>query len=202
MDPADTEAPPMAIFCINHFGAGVISKIKYIYLLSFFVKIDQPTAILIYYNSKMNFTAIRIVKMKTSGVSRNLGGQIMVSVAILFILTLGLMVQKQLYSFLKTRNKRHVNKIIIFNFIVQNITIPIVLCYFLFRVWISNPSQYISDYGCHGISLVTQFMFIFDRSTSFFINLFRYICILHDTQLKKYDIHPKVKYISRLLSAN
>ena len=117
------------------------------------------------------------------------------STTILIILAFGTIVQKQLYSFLKTRNKRHVNKIIIFNFIVQNITIPIVLCYFLFGVWIRNPSQYISDYGCHGISLVTHFMFIFDRSTSFFINLFRYICILHDTQLKKYDIHPKVKYI-------
>ena len=146
----------------------------------------------------MNSTSIEIVKMKTSGTSRNLCSQIMLSVAILFILVLGLMVQKQLYSFLKTRNKRHVNRIIIFNFIVQNITIPIILCYFLFGVWISNPSQYLSDYGCYGISLVTELMFIFKTSTSFFINLFRYICILHDDQLKKYDIHPKVKHISRI----
>ena len=116
------------------------------------------------------------------------------SVAILFILTLGLMVQKQLYSFLKSRNKRHVNKIIISNFIVQNITIPIVLSYFLLSIWISNPSQYISDYGCNGIGIVTEFILIFDRSTSFFINLFCYICILHDAQLKKYNIHPKVIY--------
>ena len=118
------------------------------------------------------------------------------------ILVLGLIVQIQLYSFLKTRNKRHINKIIIFNSIVQNITIPSVLCYFLFAIWVKNPSQFISNYGCHGITFVIQFTLIFDRSTSFFINLFRYICILHDTQLKKYDIHPKVKYISRLLSAN
>ena len=124
----------------------------------------------------------------------NLGGQIVLSAVILFILALGLMVQNQLYSFLKTRNRRHVNKIIIFNFIIQNITIPIILCYFFFAIWIRNPSQYISDYGCYGIGFVTEFMFIFDRSTSFFINLFRYICILHDAQLKKYDIHPKVKY--------
>ena len=143
----------------------------------------------------MNFTAIEIVKMKTLGFAeRTLDVQIIMSVAILFILGLGLMVQKQLYSFLKTRNKRHVNRIIIFNYIVQNITIPIILSYFLFGVWIKNPSQYISDYGCHGISLLTQFALIFDRSTSFSINLFRYICILHDAQLKKYDIYPKVKY--------
>ena len=143
----------------------------------------------------MNITAIEIVKMKTLGFAeRALDVQIIMSVAILFILSLGLMVQKQLYSFLKTRNKRHVNRIIIFNYMVQNITIPIILCYFLFGVWIKNPSQYISDYGCHGISLLTQFTLIFDRSTSFSINLFRYICILHDAQLNKYAIHPKVKY--------
>ena len=145
----------------------------------------------------MNFTAIKIVKMRIVGGglrTSNLGGQIVLSAVIVFILALGLMVQNQLYSFLKTRNRRHVNKIIIFNFIIQNITIPIILCYFFFAIWIRNPSQYISDYGCYGIGFVTEFMFIFDRSTSFFINLFRYICILHDAQLKKYDIHPKVKH--------
>ena len=91
----------------------------------------------------MNFTGIEIVKMETLGfLARTLDEQIILSAAILFILGLGLMVQKQLYSFLETRNKRHVNRIIIFNYIVQNITIPIILCYFLFGVWIKNPSQY------------------------------------------------------------
>ena len=143
----------------------------------------------------MNFTAIEIEEMETLGfLARTLDEQIIISLAILFILGLGLMVQKQLYSFLKTRNKRHVNKIIFFYYIVQNITFPIILLYFLFGIWIKNPSQYIGDYGCHGINLLTQFTLIFDRSTSFSINLFRYICILHDAQLNKYDIHPKVKY--------
>ena len=143
----------------------------------------------------MNFTGIEIVKMETLGfLARTLDEQIILSVAILFILGLGLMVQKQLYSFLKSRSKRHVNRIIISNYIITNIVIPIILLYFVFGIWIKNPSQYIGDYGCHGISLLTQFILIFDRSTSFSINMFRYICILHDAQLNKYNIHPKVKY--------
>ena len=143
----------------------------------------------------MNFTGIEIVKMETLGfLARTLDEQIILSVAILFILGLGLMVQKQLYSFLKSRSKRHVNRIIISNYIITNIVIPIILLYFVFGIWIKNPSQYIGDYGCHGISLLTQFILIFDRSTSFSINMFRYICILHDAQLNKYKIHPKVKY--------
>ena len=143
----------------------------------------------------MNFTGIEIVKMETLGfLARTLDEQIILSVAILFILGLGLMVQKQLYSFLKSRSKRHVNRIIISNYIITNIVIPIILLYFVFGIWIKNPSQYIGDYGCHGISLLTQFILIFDRSTSFSINMFRYICILHDAQLNKHNIHPKVKY--------
>ena len=143
----------------------------------------------------MNFTGIEIVKMETLGfLARTLDEQIILSVAILFILGLGLMVQKQLYSFLKSRSKRHVNRIIISNYIINNIVIPIILLYFFFGIWIKNPSHYIGDYGCHGISLLTQFILIFDRSTSFSINMFRYICILHDAQLNKYNIHPKVKY--------
>ena len=143
----------------------------------------------------MNSTAIKIEKLETVGfAARTLDEQIILSAAILFILGLGLMVQKQLYSFLKSRSKRHVNRIIISNYIITNIVIPIILLYFVFGIWIKNPSQYIGDYGCHGISLLTQFILIFDRSTSFSINMFRYICILHDAQLNKHNIHPKVKY--------
>ena len=144
----------------------------------------------------MNITAIEIVKMETImeilGVSWTLGAKIILSAGILFILGLGILVQKQLHSFLKTRHKRHINRIINFNSVVQNITIPILLCYFLIAIWIKNPSHFISDYGCYGITFVAQFSLIFDRSTSFSINLYRYICILHDTQLKMYNIHPKV----------
>ena len=150
----------------------------------------------------MNFTGIEIVKMETLGfLARTLDEQIILSIAILFILGLGLMVQKQLYSFLKSRSKRHVNRIIISNYIINNIVIPIILLYFFFGIWIKNPSQYIGDYGCHGISLLTQFILIFDRSTSFSINMFRYICILHDAQLNKYNIHPKVMlgYLFKIL---
>ena len=141
----------------------------------------------------MNST-IEIIHMQTLREILGYGLQtnLCISTAILITLALGATVQRQLYSFLKTRNKRHINRIIIFNSVVQNITIPIVLCYFLIAIWIKNPSHFISVYGCHGINFVVGFSLIFDRSTSFSINLYRYICILHDTQLKMYNIHPKV----------
>ena len=117
------------------------------------------------------------------------------STAILIILALGTTIQKQLYLFLKTRKKRLVNRIIMPNVLVQNITYPIILCYIFLAIWVQNLSYYISDYGCYGFHIILLFSCLFDRSVSFFINLFRYICILHDESLKKYNIHPKVSFL-------
>ena len=118
-----------------------------------------------------------------------------ISTAILITLALGATVQRQLYSFLKTRNKRLVNKIILSNVLVQNINYPIILCYILLAIWIQNLSYYISDYGCYGFSIILKFSGLFDRSVSFFINLSRYICIVHDETLKKHNVHPKVSLL-------
>ena len=112
--------------------------------------------------------------------------------AILVILALGITVQKQLHSFLKSRSKRFVDKIILLNFYVQNVTNPPLLFYLILGIWMGNPSKYISEIGCDIFSIILQFNFLLDRSTSFFINLFRYICIVHDDFLKNFNIHPKV----------
>ena len=141
----------------------------------------------------MNST-IEILHMETLReiLGFNLKTTLCISTAILIILALGTTIQKQLYSFLKTKNKRLVNKIILPNVLLQNITYPIILCYLLLAIWVQDPSYYISDYGCYGFSIILQFSGLFVRLVSFFINLFRYICIVHDESLKKYDIHPKV----------
>ena len=141
----------------------------------------------------MNST-LKILHMQTLGeiLGFDLKTTLCISTAILIILALGTTIQKQLYSFLKTRNKRLVNRIILPNVLVQNIIYPIMLCYLLLLIWIQNLSNYISDYGCYGFFIIMQFSGLFDKSVYFFVNLFRYICIVHDESLKKYDIHPKV----------
>ena len=144
----------------------------------------------------MNFT-IETIAMEPFGfLSRLLSVKISLSVAILIILALGILVQNKLYSFMKSRaDKRHINKIIYSNINVQNITSPILLIYFLAGIWIEDPSYYISDYGCYGLNVIFLFNIILDRSISFFINLFRYICVVQDDILEKHNIHPKVSEI-------
>ena len=141
----------------------------------------------------MNSTIEMLEMQKFSGIASNsLSIKLFSSSAILIMLAVGFIIQKKLYIFLKNRSKRFINKIILTNFYIQNITTPILLCYFLLRLWTYNPSQYISKDGCYVISFILQYNLMIDRSTSLFINLFRYICIVHDDFLKKFDIHPKV----------
>ena len=116
----------------------------------------------------MNST-IEIIHMQTLREILGYGLQtnLCISTAILITLALGATVQRQLYSFLKTRNKRLVNKIILSNVLVQNITYPIILCNILLTIWIQNLSYYISDYGCYGFSIILKFSGLFDRFDHF-----------------------------------
>ena len=144
----------------------------------------------------MNFTFELLQMEKFGGMDLATPGiKICCTTAILVVLALGITVQKQLYSFLKSRSKRFVDKIILLNFYIQNVTNPPLLFYLILGIWMGNPSQYISEIGCHIFSIILQYNFLLDRQTSFFINLFRYICIVHDGILKNFNIHPKVSKI-------
>ena len=116
------------------------------------------------------------------------------SIVIFLILGFGIITQKQLISFLKSKNKRLINKIIYVNICLKNILIPPILFFSILTLWIHNPSQYIGGkIGCYVMMFAINICVSFDRTHSFFTNLFRYICIVQDERLKKYNILPKVK---------
>ena len=116
------------------------------------------------------------------------------SIVIFLILGFGIITQKQLISFLKSKNKRLINKIIYVNICLKNILVPPILFFWILTIWIHNPSQYIGgNYGCYVMMFAIIICVSFDRTHSFFTNLFRYICIVQDERLKKYNILPKVK---------
>ena len=122
----------------------------------------------------------------------NFQSKIGLSSFILLILGSGMTIQIQLTSFLKSKSNRLVNKLIYLNLISQNILTPPVLCFMLFSLWFENPSEIISGHGCSGMFYMLSFGLILDRAHSFFINMFRYICIVQDEFLKKFNIQPKV----------
>ena len=120
------------------------------------------------------------------------------SIAISLILGFGILTQRQLISFLKSKNKRLINKIIYINLILKNILVPPILFFSILAIWIHNPSQFIGGkFGCYVIMFSINICISIDRSHSFFTNMFRYICIVQDDKLKKYNIQPRVSYYFR-----
>ena len=119
------------------------------------------------------------------------------SIFIVLILGFGIIVQRQLISFLKCNQKRFVNQIIYTNLILQNIFYPPLLFITLFDLWEYNLDQYIGLWGCYGYVVIYAGLFIvnYDRAHSLFINLFRYICIVKEESLRENHILPEVSLI-------
>ena len=121
--------------------------------------------------------------------------KISLSIAFSLILAFGIVIQRQLISYLKSKNKRLINKIIYVNLILKNILVPPIIFFSILAIWIHNKSQFIGGkYGCHVIMFAINICISIDRSHSFFTNMFCYICIVQDEKLKKYNIQPKVSY--------
>ena len=84
------------------------------------------------------------------------------------------------------------NKIIYINLILKNMLVPPVILYFSLYIWTHDTSQFIGGVGCYVAMFWFNICFSLDRSHSFFTNMFRYICIVPNERLKKYNIQPKV----------
>ena len=125
--------------------------------------------------------------------------KILLILTVLFVLGVGLFVQKQIYLFLKTKNERLVNKIIFSQLIVSNICFPIWLIQIVLLICINDLSQYITDCGCYIVNYLLNFNVTFMFAHSFYTNLFRYICIVHDDDLIIFGISPKVRTFKKII---
>ena len=121
------------------------------------------------------------------------------SIFIVLILGFGIIVQRQLISFLKCNRKRYVNQIISNNLILQNIFYPPQLFYYFLDVWGFNPCQrvgFLGVYLVYGLIYTGLFIVNYDRAHSLFINFFRYICIVKEESLRENLILPQVSLVN------
>ena len=95
------------------------------------------------------------------------------SIFIVLILGFGIIVQRQLISFLECNRKRYVNQIIFNNLILQDIFYPPQLYYYLIDVWGFNPGQHFGFLVVYGLIYTGLFIVNYDRAHSLFINFFR-----------------------------
>jgi hypothetical protein len=56
--------------------------------------------------------------------------------------------------------------------------------------YLSN--EYIGDIGCYGIRFLQGYTLSYMQTNSFFVALFRYLCIVHTKSLQSIGVTPKV----------
>ena len=59
------------------------------------------------------------------------------------------------------------------------------------------PKDYVTEMGCYVGTYIFYFLAPYGNIHSFFIAFFRYICIVHPTQLSKRDISPEVRHLGK-----
>ena len=123
-----------------------------------------------------------------------------VTLSVLSILiTLSMFViNKRLFKFLRRPNKRFLDQIVHFQLSVTMILDVIIFLYFNIFLWAKVPKYYVTELGCYIGTYIYTFMAPYLAIHSFFIALFRYICIIHPNRLSNLNISPEVKYFFQI----
>ena len=141
--------------------------------------------------SMSNFT-ITWVTTQNGGFEHNLPTKVVFTgISILSGIT-GLAVGKNIFTMLKRKSDRGINDFIKWHTMVNMMLIPVAYGYFTLTQWTKIPGKYITTVGCYATFYSLVFGTVFMNCGTFFISLYRYICVLHNGTLAKYDITNKV----------
>ena len=103
-----------------------------------------------------------------------------------------LVVNRILFIFLRRPNRRYIDQIVDFHYTISFVVSILAMIFFNIIIWIKVAESYITEVGCYVGSYIFYFEVPYGNVHSFFIALFRYICILHPDKLSRFDIQPEV----------
>ena len=112
--------------------------------------------------------------------------------SILIILSM-LLIKRRLFKFFGRPNKRFLDQIVHFQMSVTIVVDVLTLLFFNLLIWAKIPKDYVTELGCYIGLYMYYFMASYAGIHSFFIALFRYICILHPDRLSNLNISPEVR---------
>ena len=112
--------------------------------------------------------------------------------SILIILSM-LIIKRRLFKFFGRPNKRFLDQIVHFQMSVTIVVDVLTLLFFNLLIWAKIPKDYVTELGCYIGPYMYHFMASYAGIHSFFIALFRYICILHPDRLSNLNISPEVR---------
>ena len=103
-----------------------------------------------------------------------------------------LVIKRRLFIFLRRPNRRCIDQIVDFQYTISTVVSVLALMFFNIIIWTKVADSYITEVGCYIGSYIFYFVAPYGNIHSFFIALFRYICILHPDKLSRFDISPEV----------
>ena len=112
--------------------------------------------------------------------------------SILIILSM-LIIKRRLFKFFGRPNKRFLDQIVHFQMSVTIVVDVLTLLFFNLLILAKIPKDYVTELGCYIGPYMYYFMASYAGIHSFFIALFRYICILHPDRLSNLNISPEVR---------
>ena len=117
-------------------------------------------------------------------------------------ITAVLVIKRRLFIFLRRPNRRCIDQIVDFQYTISTVVSILALVFFNIIIWTKIAESYITEVGCYVGSFIFYFGAPYGNVHSFFIALFRYICILHPDKLSRFDISPEVSRWILLLNEN
>ena len=105
-------------------------------------------------------------------------------------ITVLLVITRRLFTFLRRPNRRCIDQMVDFQYSITHVVS--ILAILFFNIWTNVAESYITEVGCYVGSYIFYFVAPYGNIHSFFIALFRYICILHPGKLSRFDISPEV----------
>ena len=118
--------------------------------------------------------------------------KIMLSVFTVIIVVLAFLINRRLFIFLRRPNRRLLDFIVDFQYSVGSVLVIVNLVFMNVIIWTNVPKTYISEVGCYLGTYLFYFLAPYANCHSFFISLFRYICIIHPNKLAKWAMSPEV----------
>ena len=140
---------------------------------------DNNTKVMFFHQEKDNFEHPFHIKV------------IITVLSILMILSM-FVIKRRLFKFLRRPNKRLLDQIVDFQMSVESIVVVLTLLFYLPLIWAKIPKDYVTELGCYIGPFIFTFIAAYAGIHSFFITIFRYICIIHPNRLSQLNISPEV----------
>lgn len=113
-------------------------------------------------------------------------------ISALTIVTL-IVINRRLFIFLRRPNRRILDQIVDFQYTINQIIVVLTIIFFNIIIWTKVARSYVTEVGCYVGSYIFYFLAPYANAHSFFIALFRYICIIHPNKLSRFGLSPEVR---------